>query len=118
MMTPAEMDKLAKELPYVKAWVQAAEAELLRLLEAGEVLNNVALEPTRPMRKWEPGLDVVGFLSQFGSLDAVAPRKALSPPEAEKALGKKVYQDQIAKSVVKVSSGMRLTFSKEIELED
>ena len=118
MMTPKDLDLLARELPFVKAWVEAVEGELFRALEAGEEFSNAKLVPKRPMRKWSVGVDVISLLSPFSPLDEIAPRKPLSPAEAEKVLGKPLFRDKLAKSVTSQSSGMKLVFCNEEELED
>lgn len=109
-LTSKELDALAKELPVIKAWVAAVEAELLRRLEAEEQFDYVAYVPKRPSRLWNPEIDPVTILRKFANLSVVAPRTPLSPSQAEKTLGKLVYKDALAKHVVKVSSGMTLDF--------
>jgi hypothetical protein len=110
-MTDAELDKLAFELPFVKAWVAAVEDELKSRAEAGSGFENVFLEPTRPTRKWDG--DPLPLLLRFAPLDTVAPREPLSPAQAQKTLGKKLYDEYLIKSVVSQSSGMKLTFRTE-----
>jgi hypothetical protein len=117
LMTNEELDQLAKDMPFFKAWAAAVEAAIKTQLEAGETFRHATLKPTQARRNWIADLDVLAMLRKFSRLDVVAPRKVLSPAEAEKTLGKKVYADKIAKFVTKTSSGMALVFSTE-ELEN
>jgi hypothetical protein len=118
LMTNKELDRLAADLPHVKAWVSAVENELVAQLEAGVDFHNVKLVPKRATRKWLESIDPIALLRKFSKLDIVAPRKPLSPSEAEKTLGKKLYRDKLAESVSAVSSGMKLAYCNEEELED
>jgi hypothetical protein len=118
LMTNKELDRLAASLPHVKAWVKAVEDELVLQLQAGVEFNNVKLVPKRATRKWLADLDVIELLRKFSKLDVVAPRKPLTPSEAEKTLGKKLYKDKLAQFAPAVSSGDKLAYCNEEELED
>lgn len=116
LMTNEELNRLAADLPFIKSWVKAVEDEVKLALEQGAEFSNAKLEPTRPTRKWVDGLDILKLLRKFSKLDVVAPRVPLSPAQAEKTLGKKLFKDKLAESVVSQSSGLKLTFStKELE---
>ena len=117
LMTNEELDQLARELPFVKAWIAAVETTIKGQLDEGETFRHAKLVPTQARRNWIGDIDVLKILRKFSRLDVVAPRKVLSPAEAEKTLGKKVYQDKIAQFVVKSSSGMTMILSTE-ELEN
>lgn len=118
LMTNRQLDILAADLPFVKAWVSAVEDTLKAQLEAGETFVNVKLEPTRPTRNWVEGLDVLKILRKFSRLDVVAPRKVLSPSQAEKTLGRPLYRDKLAQFVASISSGVKLVYCNQEELED
>lgn len=123
-LTNEQLDELAFHLPHVRAWLNAVEAELLRELEAGASFENVKLEPKRANRKWclfvpqsdsdsldaPVPFDPIKFLRKFSKLDVVAPRVPLSPTQAEKTLGAKVYS-QCSGFVVRESSGMKLAYT-------
>lgn len=113
MMTNEDLDRVAAFLPEMKAWIAAVEAELLLALEAGADFQNACLEPIRPTRKWQEGLDIIHLLEEISDLDTIAPRKALSPAQAEKALGRALYREHVAGFVTNESSGMKLVFTTE-----
>lgn len=110
IMTNEELDQLAADIPYLKAWLSAVEKEVKKALEGGAEFDNAALEPTRPTRKWEKDLDVIQLLRKFSPLHTVAPRSPLSPAQAEKTLGKTVFTDHLSQHVVSESSGVKVTF--------
>jgi hypothetical protein len=106
-----QMNLLAINMPLVKTWVEAVEKKLTEMLEAGVELPNAYLAPKRPSRKWHlEGEELILYLTKFSSLDVVAPRKPLSPSEAEKVLGKKLYVAEMAEQVYKESSGLALRY--------
>lgn len=124
-LTNEQLDELAFWLPHVKAWLNAVETELLRELENGAEFENVGLEPKQARRKWrllveENGemveFDPIKFLRKFSKLDVVAPRVPLSPTQAEKTLGAKVYS-KCTEFVVRESSGMKLAYTHPEENE-
>lgn len=113
-LTDEQLDLLAAELPLVKAWVSAIESRLLERLEEGVEFEHAKLVPKRALRKWSTDLgpeELVALLTDFADLDIVAPRSPLSPSQAEKALGKKVYQGHLAEHVTQEPSGMTLRLS-------
>lgn len=110
-LTDEQLDALAAELPLVKAWVAAVESRLTERLEAGVEFRHAELAPKRAIRKWKIGLsseELLEKLTAFADLDTVAPRSPLSPAQAEKTLGKKVYRDSLAELVTQESSGTTL----------
>jgi hypothetical protein len=114
-MTPIDdpgidLDSVARELPLIKSWLTAIEAKLLENLEAGSEYSNVKLVPKRATRKWSEDVDIVDILTNFASLDVVAPRVPLSPSQAEKVLGKSTFRKSLAEIVVSESSGMTLGY--------
>jgi hypothetical protein len=123
LLTDEDLDKIAFEIPHVKAWLKAVERELLLSLERGVEFKNVKLEPKNATRKWcehtEEGdaFDVLTFLRKFSKLDIVAPRVPLSPTQAEKTLGREVFA-KCAQFVVKQSSGMKLAYTHPENEED
>lgn len=112
-LTDEQLDALAAELPLIKAWVAAVEARLIERLEAGVKFRHAELVPKRATRKWSTDLspeELLERLTAFADLDTVAPRSLLSPAQAEKTLGKKIYQDFLAELVTQESSGTTLRF--------
>lgn len=109
-MTDEQIDALAYVIPLLKGWVSAIEEELkARLLEGAE-FQNVSLVPTRATRKWEDPIGIIETLKGFADLDVVAPRTPLSPAQAEKKLGRSIYQKDLSKHVVQESSGTSLKY--------
>jgi hypothetical protein len=118
-LTPAQLDELAFHIPHVKAWLKAAEATLQSAINKGVELKNVHLEPTQPRRQWTIGGKVLmDTLKKFSKLDVVAPRVPLSPAQAEKTLGKKLYGAKLAGFVTRISSGVKLVYSNDETEED
>lgn len=112
LLNDQEMDAVAKELPLVKEWIKAVEAELLRRLEAGAEFKNVALVPKRQIRSWaEDKQDkILPALLTFLPLDQAAPRSVLSPAQAEKAVGKANYQKGLADLLSREAPGLTLGY--------
>lgn len=107
------LDRVAKQIPYVKAWLAAVEAEIKREIEGGAEFKNVKLVPTDPRRNWTLGpAELIKLLKRFSRLplDVVAPRSPLSPAQAEKTLGRKVYINDLSEYVVSTSSGTKLAY--------
>lgn len=112
LMTNEELDELAKHLPAIKAWIAAVEKEIQKEIEAGYVFENVVLVPTRPTRVWKDDADPLKVLRKFLKLDQAAPRKPLTPAQAEEALGKKTFKEKVAEFVTSKSSGVKLDYLK------
>jgi hypothetical protein len=117
LMTNKDLDRIASEIPFVKAWIAAVEKEIKKAIETGETFQHVSLVPTQAQRKWRSGVNVLELLHKFSPLDVVAPRKVMSPAEAEKTFGKKLFLTDLSEHVVKESSGTKLAYSTE-ELEN
>jgi hypothetical protein len=116
-LTTEQLDELAYHLPHVKAWVKAVEAELLRRLRQGDEMENVSLGDTLGNRTWKDDCDPLKILRKFSRLDVIAPRKVLSPTQAEKTLGKSVYA-KLAEFVHRPVTAMsKLVFSHPEETE-
>lgn len=111
LLSNEDLDRLALEIPHVKAWLAAVEKEIEAALNAGAEFVNVKLVPKRATRKWIEGLDIVKILRKFSRLDVVAPRVVLTPAGMEKVVGKKVFADKLADHTVKESSGLKLEYS-------
>ena len=116
--TDEELDQLARELPHVEAWVKAVKAELLSRLRQGSEMENVCLGDTLGNRAWKDDCDPLKILRKFSRLDVIAPRKALSPTQAEKTLGKSLYAEKLAQFVHRPVTAMsKLVFSHPEETE-
>lgn len=112
LMTNEELDEFALRIPTIKAWLSAVEAEIARAIDAGHEFENVSLVPTRPSRVWVDDVDPVKILRKFLKLDQAAPRSVLSPAQAEKAVGAKLFREKIADFVTSKSSGTKLEYKK------
>jgi hypothetical protein len=112
LMTNEELDALAKRIPTIKAWVAAVEKEIQKAIEEGHEFENVRIVPTRPTRMWRDDVDPIKVLRKFLKLDLAAPRKALTPAQAEEALGKKAFKEKVAEFVTSKSSGTKLDYPK------
>lgn len=118
-LTDKQLDELSTQIPYVRAWLKAVEDLITLRLNNGVELHNVHLVPTNPRRYWtKEGDDLLTLLRKFSKLDVVAPRVPLSPAQAEKTLGKKLFAAKLSGFVVKQSSGTKLAYSNEETEED
>lgn len=108
-LSSAELDGLAKEIPLIKAWISAIEAELEARINAGESFGYAQMRDKLATRKWIDGVVIEDILSLYMDPEVAAPRVPLSPSKVEKILGKKKMED-LAEYVQKVSSGKVLGF--------
>lgn len=116
VLSPAELDKLIPEILMVEAWVASVRQRILEELEGGELFDHARLEPKRALRKWkEEPEEVIASLQELlkdlgkdSSIDKVAPRKVVSPAEAEKLVGKGNFAHLAADRVKAESSGNNL----------
>jgi len=118
-LTDKQLDELAAQVPFVRSWLKAVEELISLRLDNGAELTNVFLVPTQPRRYWtKEGDDLLTLLRKFSKLDVVAPRVPLSPTQAEKTLGKKLFAAKLSEFVVKQSSGTKLAYATEETEED
>lgn len=118
-LSDKQLDELADQIPYVKAWLKAVEGMLMSRINNGADLTNVSVVPTNPRRYWTlEGQDLIIRLRKFSKLDVVAPRVPLSPAQAEKTLGKKLFGAKLAEFVVRRSSGTKLAYLHDETEED
>ena len=118
-LSDKQLDELATQVPYVKAWIKAVEEMLTLRIDNGAKLINAARVPTNPTRKWtKEGDDLMTLLRKFSKLDVVAPRVPLTPAQAEKTLGKKLFAAKLSEFVIKQSSGMKLIFTHDENEEE
>ena len=117
-LSDKELDELASHVPHVKAWLKAVEDLLKLRIDNGVELNNASLVPTQPRRYWKPDIDVMATLRKFSKLDVVAPRVPLTPAQAEKTLGKKLFAEKLSEFTVRESSGMKLTYKHDENEEE
>lgn len=116
VMDPEELEALIPDLLLIEAWVAAVKEQILELLESGAHMDKARMEPKRATRKWiltdeEVIKKLQGVFKTLGKKsdeDAVAPRKVLSPAEAEKVVGKPNFADLLADKVKAESSGFNL----------
>lgn len=104
-----ELDDLAQELPLIRLWVSAVEAEIERRLIAGEVFKFAAMRDKQAIRKWDDSIDIQEILTDYMTLEEAAPRVPLSPSKVEKMLGRAKFES-LAPYVRKESSGKTLGF--------
>lgn len=115
-LSSAELEALIPDLLLIEAWVTAVKGLIEQALRDGEVIDGASLEPKRPTRKWtvEEAALIAHLKKVFLKLgkpatdDAVAPRKVLSPAEAEKVIGKAAFANLLADKAEAKSSGTNL----------
>lgn len=113
---PEELEALIPDLLLMEAWIGAVKAQIQELVEGGVKMDLARLEPKRATRKWiltdeEVIKKLQGVFKALGKksdTDAVAPRKVLSPAEAEKVTGKPNFADLLADKTKAESSGFNL----------
>jgi hypothetical protein len=116
LMNDDELDRLAQELPLVKAWVAAVEKEIFNALQNGVQFKNAVLESKPGNRKWSDGVDILAELRKFSPLNVVAPRVPLSPTQAEKTLGGKIYA-KLSSFVVRPATAPKVKFLNGLDTE-
>lgn len=94
-LTDQELGALAGQLGFIKQWVDAVTEEIRLRLEAGVEIDNATLVDRSPNRAWDDESQATMVLLDYLTIDEAAPRKVLSPTAAEKAVGKKVYQESL-----------------------
>lgn len=104
-----ELDELAQELPLIKLWVAAVEAEIERRLLEGEVFKFAAMRDKQAIRKWDDSIDMQEILTDYMPLEVAAPRVPLTPSKVEKMLGRAKFES-LVQYVRKESSGQTLGF--------
>lgn len=112
---------LLNRIEIIGPWIESVKRLAQERLEANVPVPGWKLVPKRATRKWadaDEGADaVLTAMLQAGVppsvVQAVEKVDVLSPAQAEKKLGKRVYEDHVAPHVVKVSSG--LTLAPEID---
>lgn len=110
-LTDAALGELLDKIEVIGPWIDAVKRLALERLEAGQTVPGWKLVPKRPTRKWaDPDDDqVMNDLAAAGvDVDAISARRLLTPAQAEKKLGKKRYDAELAPFVVKTSSGVNL----------
>lgn len=113
-LTDQELDLLAAKLPLIKHWVKAVEAELIqRIPDSEHDFIHASVSIGQGNRVWEDEEQALAALTALEpDTDVIAPRKVLSPPQAEKALGKGAYKTTLAEHVVRPSTGWKLKLKK------
>ncbi len=115
ILTDEELDAAAAFIPLMKAWASAVEKELLTRLQGfpAPQFQYAELKPKIGNRQWVGEKPPLVVLRKLGKLDVVAPRVVISPTQAEKAFGKKVYEDYLAKFVDRPNNGFALSLVKQ-----
>lgn len=113
-LTDQELDLLAAKLLLIKHWIKAVEAELIkRIPDSEHDFVHVSVSLGLGNRAWKDEEQALAALATLESdTDMIAPRKVLSPTQAEKALGKKAYKEFLAAHVIRPSTGWKLKLKK------
>ena len=102
---------LLNRIEIIGPWVEAVKRLAQERLDAGTTVPGWKLVPKRPMRRWsdEDQDALMSLMDNAGvDVDAISARSLLSPAQAEKKLGKRRYEAEVAPYVIKVSSGLTL----------
>lgn len=89
----------------LKPWIKEVESAAQEAMLAGAHVEGWKVVDSRPTRKWAvDNTQVIEYLESAGlDLESIAPRKVITPPQAEKMLGSVETE-----MVVSVSSGKRI----------
>lgn len=98
----SEALEIAEEL---KPWIKEVEETAKKAMMNGAYVDGWKVVETRPTRKWAvDNTSVMEYLTSVGlDIDEAAPRKVITPPQAEKLLGSVETE-----MVVSVSSGEKI----------
>jgi len=109
-LTPEQIGRVLSHAGLIERWLDAVRAHATGMLERGEPVPGWKLVAKRATRKWD-GEDpaVMAALRETGlSEDEAAPRKTISPAQAEKLVGKPAFRDRLGALVVQESTGATL----------
>jgi len=96
LLTPEQRGALVLQLKQVRNWVDKVEKAALADLRAGRQIPGLKLVPGRNKRSWEDEEAAQKKLKgKRFKIDDIAPRKLLSPAQAEKLLGKDKFQKDL-----------------------
>ena len=108
--SPYALQNVLDELEILDMHAKALREHALERIQAGERIPGWHVEPTRPVRSWDKGVDVTTLLSAIptvvGRATVCEPEKLKTPAQMEKALGH--AWGAISKFVVSKSSGVKL----------
>lgn len=99
-LTDAQMRRALDAKPLIESWLSAIETLVKERLHDGETFDGYKLVEGRSNRKWVAAEGAEETLVALLDDAAFAPRKIISPAQAEKALGKK-RAGEIADLIVK-----------------
>lgn len=110
-LTDDALGEILDKIEVIGPWIDSVKRLALERLEAGTPVPGWKLVPKRPMRRYADDDEdkVMADMAAAGvDVDAISARTLLSPAQAEKKLGKRRYEAEVAPFVVKVSSGVTL----------
>lgn len=107
---PDQLAELVDTVLLMEAWTKAVRQMIVSRLSEGDTIPGASLEPTSPTRKWDvDGLGAEGDaeirkllqktlkkLRLPSDLDVVAPRVTVSPAQAERLMGKPLFQEHLS----------------------
>jgi hypothetical protein len=106
-LTDAQMRAALEAKPLIESWLSAIEALVKDRLSEGETFDGFKLVEGRSNRRWADDAEAEKALVSLLDDKAFAPRKIVSPAQAEKALGKK-RAGEVADLIVKPSGAPTL----------
>lgn len=105
-LTLDRIGTILQKAEMLEGWLKALRQRALEALEAGEEVPGWKLVEKRATRKWINPVDAENFLTEELGEDAYAPKKVITPPQAEKILGK--AHEGLKKMYTAESSGVTL----------
>lgn len=110
-LSDAALGEILDKIEVIGPWIDAVKRLAIERLEAGQTVPGWKLVPKRPIRKWadEDTDRIMADMEAAGvDVDEISVLTLLTPAQAEKKVGKKRYEAEIAPFVVKTSSGVNL----------
>lgn len=107
-LTPHQIGRVLEMADAVEKWLGAVRSHATGMLERGEPLPGWKLVDKRATRKWSAEDAATAQLTAAVGDKAFAPRKIITPAQAEKLVGKAAYREHFEALVSKESSGTTL----------
>lgn len=105
-MTPDEMGSVLSRFQLLRPWIDEIYRLALSAAEKGVKIPGMKLVEKKAIRKWGDEHNVLAIMREIGVEDPFI-RKLMSPAQAEKTLGKRMFKE-LENQVVKASSGHNL----------
>lgn len=109
-LTPEQIGRVLDQADVVEKWLSAVRAHAAGMLDRGEAVPGWKMIEKRGQRKWADEAQAWKTLDHAmeENVNDFAPRKLITPAQAEKLVGKAAYREHLEALVEKKSSGTTL----------